>query len=183
VNFPYAAPSGTVSILVERRGSVTRASVSPAAYASSNIGGLPPSRLKPPPPDEPVRLDGEASPAHFAPLPTRAVTLADERPSVNFLHALVLTCFFIALSNIVTQLFGEVAALVMVLLTSAVVFHDAHRVGARPGKLKGAANMGPWGWYFACLLLWGIGMPYYLLARPLLLKIKAEEDSRRPPRA
>jgi hypothetical protein len=49
--------------------------------------------------------------------------------------------------------------------TAIWVYFDAKSIGVEKGKLKGLADMGPAGWFFACLLLWIIGFPLYLSKR------------------
>ena len=57
--------------------------------------------------------------------------------------------------------------LIMLLVfgTSIWVLFDAKSIGVRKGQIEGIANMGPWGWFFVCLLLWIIGFPVYLAKR------------------
>jgi hypothetical protein len=52
--------------------------------------------------------------------------------------------------------------LLVVVGTSIWVLIDAKSIGVEKGKIKGVANMGPWGWFFSCLLLWIIAFPLYL---------------------
>ncbi|MFC1806001.1 tetratricopeptide repeat protein [Planctomycetota bacterium] len=63
--------------------------------------------------------------------------------------------------------------LLVVLATSIWVLIDAKTIGVRKGLLSGFVDMGPWGWFFACLLLWIIGFPLYLAMRPELKKTAA----------
>jgi len=53
----------------------------------------------------------------------------------------------------------------LVLGTSIWVLFDAKTIGVKKGQIEGIANMGAWGWFFACLLLWIIGFPVYLAKR------------------
>src|SRR5690242_9215362 len=53
----------------------------------------------------------------------------------------------------------------VVLGTSIWVLIDAKQIGVRSGLIKGIGGMGPWGWFFACLLLWIVGFPLYLVKR------------------
>jgi len=55
--------------------------------------------------------------------------------------------------------------LIIVLATSIWVLIDAKTIGVKKGQIKGIADMGPWGWFFVCLLLWIIGFPFYLIKR------------------
>lgn len=45
------------------------------------------------------------------------------------------------------------------------VLVDANSIGVRKGLVSGMGDMGPWGWFFATLLLWIIGFPMYLSYR------------------
>ena len=53
----------------------------------------------------------------------------------------------------------------LVIGTSIWVLVDAQSIGVKKGQLQGMANMGPWGWFFVCLLLWIVGFPMYLAKR------------------
>jgi hypothetical protein len=59
-------------------------------------------------------------------------------------------------------------------VTSIWVLFDANTIGVEKGQLEGVADMGPWGWFFACLLLWIIGFPLYLAKRPELKSINGK---------
>ena len=50
--------------------------------------------------------------------------------------------------------------------TSLWVAYDAEKKGAKSGRLGGGFfDMGPIGWLFACLLLWIVAFPAYLVKR------------------
>ncbi len=53
----------------------------------------------------------------------------------------------------------------LILGTSIWVLFDAKTIGVKKGQLEGVADMGPWGWFIVCLLLWIIGFPVYLAKR------------------
>lgn len=53
----------------------------------------------------------------------------------------------------------------LVIGTSFWVFFDAKTIGIKRGQVKGVADMGPGGWFLACLLLWIISFPLYLSKR------------------
>ena len=54
---------------------------------------------------------------------------------------------------------------IIVLATSIWVLGDAQTIGVKKGQIRGVADMGPWGWFFACLFFWIIGFPTYLTTR------------------
>lgn len=54
---------------------------------------------------------------------------------------------------------------IVVLVTSIWVLIDAKTIGIKRGQIQGMGNMGPWGWFLVCLLLWIIGFPFYLAKR------------------
>lgn len=56
--------------------------------------------------------------------------------------------------------------LIVVVVTSIWVLIDAKTIGVKKGQVRGMGNIGPWGWFFVCLLLWIIGFPFYLAKRP-----------------
>jgi len=56
--------------------------------------------------------------------------------------------------------------LLLVVVTSIWVFVDAKKIGVKKGQVKGLADLGPAGWLFACLLLWIVAFPLYLIKRP-----------------
>ncbi len=55
--------------------------------------------------------------------------------------------------------------LLVVIATSIWVLADAKSIGVKKGQIKGMCNMGPWGWFFGCLLMWIIVFPAYLAKR------------------
>ncbi len=55
--------------------------------------------------------------------------------------------------------------LLLVIGTSIWVLVDAMTIGVKKGKIEGVGNMGPWGWFFVCLLFWIVGFPFYLAKR------------------
>jgi len=65
----------------------------------------------------------------------------------------------------------EALIFIVVLGTSIWVLIDTKIIGVKKGQLKGMADLGPWGWFFVCLLLWIIGFPFYLAKRGELKRI------------
>ena len=55
--------------------------------------------------------------------------------------------------------------LLIVIATAIWVIIDAKSIGVKKGLVTGMGNMGAWGWFFSCLLLWIIGFPMYLYYR------------------
>lgn len=53
----------------------------------------------------------------------------------------------------------------LVVGTSIWVAIDASNLGARKGLVPGFWNMGAAGWFFACVLLWIVAFPGYLINR------------------
>ena len=53
----------------------------------------------------------------------------------------------------------------IIIITSIWVIIDAKKIGVKKGQVKGLGNMGPWGWFFACWLLWIVAFPLYLSKR------------------
>lgn len=66
---------------------------------------------------------------------------------------------------------------IVVIGSSIWVFADAKSIGVKKGQLKGVCNMGPVGWFFACLGLWIIGFPMYLANRTELKRINGKSGS------
>ncbi len=63
--------------------------------------------------------------------------------------------------------------LLVVIGTSLWVLIDAKSIGVRKGQIKGLGDMGPWGWFWGCLLLWIIGFPLYLVKRGEFKRVNA----------
>lgn len=59
--------------------------------------------------------------------------------------------------------------------TSIWVYFDAKTIGVRKGQLSGFVDMGRWGWFLACLLIWIVGFPLYLSKRDVYRRINAGE--------
>jgi len=61
--------------------------------------------------------------------------------------------------------------------TSVWVLIDSRNIGIKKGTTKGFFNMGPTGWFLACLLCWIAAFPIYLIKRrEHLLAVAAGED-------
>lgn len=58
--------------------------------------------------------------------------------------------------------------ILVVVVTSVWVLFDARSAGMRKGQATGVADMGPVGWFLACLLLWLVAFPLYLAKRAAL---------------
>jgi len=63
---------------------------------------------------------------------------------------------------------------IMVIATSIWVLVDAKTIGVKKGQISGVANLGPFGWFVVCLLLWIVGFPFYLAKRGELKKINGK---------
>ena len=63
---------------------------------------------------------------------------------------------------------NDVFTVVMFLLvigTSIWVYFDATTIGVTKGQLSGVFDMSPTAWAFACLLIWIVCFPAYLVKR------------------
>lgn len=65
----------------------------------------------------------------------------------------------------------------IVLGTSIWVLVDAKSIGVKKGQIKGMGNMGPWAWFFGCLLLWIIGFPFYLAKRGEFKRVNSDQSN------
>jgi len=65
----------------------------------------------------------------------------------------------------------------IVLGTSIWVLVDAKTIGIKKGQIKGMGNMGPWAWFFVCLLLWIIGFPFYLAKRAEFKRVNSAQSN------
>ena len=59
----------------------------------------------------------------------------------------------------------------VVIGTSLWVLVDATTIGVERGQLEGLADMTPLEWFGCCLMLWPIGVLYYLAKREELMRI------------
>jgi hypothetical protein len=64
---------------------------------------------------------------------------------------------------------------IVIIATSIWVFVDAKKIGVRKGLITGIANMNPGTWLIACLFLWIISFPIYLIKRSDFIKAVAAE--------
>ena len=62
----------------------------------------------------------------------------------------------------------------LVICTSLWVLIDAKTIGVKKGQIAGMGDMGAWGWFFVCLLLWIIGFPFYLAKRGEFKRINSK---------
>lgn len=60
------------------------------------------------------------------------------------------------------------------IVSSFWVFVDASAIGAKKGTVGGAADMSPFGWLAACLLLWIIAFPLYLARRGEIARVNKQ---------
>jgi 8-oxo-dGTP pyrophosphatase MutT (NUDIX family) len=68
---------------------------------------------------------------------------------------------------------GGLVVWFLIIGSSIWVVVDAKSIGVKRGQIKGLGNMGPWGWFFACLLLWILGFPLYLTKRNQFKRINS----------
>ena len=61
--------------------------------------------------------------------------------------------------------------------TSLWVFIDATNIGIKKDTTKGVLNMGPTGWFFACLLCWIAAFPAYLVKRHRHMRAAVDEQA------
>ena len=67
------------------------------------------------------------------------------------------------------------ALIFLVIIGSSIwVLIDAKSIGVKKGQIGGVGNLGPWGWFFICLLLWIIGFPFYLAKRSEYKRINSK---------
>jgi hypothetical protein len=65
----------------------------------------------------------------------------------------------------------------LVIGSSIWVVVDAKSIGVKRGQIKGIGNIGPWGWFVACLLLWILAFPLYLSKRSEFKRINSAPNS------
>ena len=56
-------------------------------------------------------------------------------------------------------------AFLVVVGTTVWVWIDSRNIGIKKGSTKGIFNMGPTGWFLACLLCWIVAFPVYVIKR------------------
>ena len=56
-------------------------------------------------------------------------------------------------------------AFLVVVGTTVWVWIDSRNIGIKKGSTKGFFNMGPTGWFLACLLCWIVAFPVYVIKR------------------
>jgi ribosomal protein L31E len=61
--------------------------------------------------------------------------------------------------------------ILIVVASSIWVHQDAKRIGVKKGQVKGLADLSPVGWLIACLGVWVISFPIYLLKRKEFMRI------------
>lgn len=67
--------------------------------------------------------------------------------------------------------------MLIVLGTSIWVLFDTKAIGVKKGQAEGFTDMGPWGWFFACLLLWIVCFPWYLSKRSEYIRINSTKNA------
>lgn len=73
----------------------------------------------------------------------------------------------------------EVILAAIVIISSFLVYFDARYIGAERGLVPGIFDLPPWGWALACLVVWIIAFPAYLIKRPEIIDaVKGNEGVR-----
>ncbi len=65
---------------------------------------------------------------------------------------------------------------VVVVATRIWVLVDAKTIGVKKGQIQGMGNMGPWGWFFACLGFWIVSFPFYVAKRTEYKRINGKSN-------
>lgn len=68
----------------------------------------------------------------------------------------------------------EIYVWIVIVMTSIWVLVDAKTIGVKKGQVAGMGNLGPWSWFFVCLLLWIVGFPFYLAKRPEFKRVNGK---------
>lgn len=118
-----------------------------------------PSILPPPLPSHAPTLPLYSQPG----LPTVAQTRSAASVSCLSTISVILLCILGLVTTV--EIFGEWAPSFIFLGTNIWVAFDAKAIGVRKGLLSGWADMSYAGWIFACLFLWIIAFPAYIMAR------------------
>lgn len=73
---------------------------------------------------------------------------------------------------------GPAGALVSVIIiaSSIWVYFDAKAIGVEKGQIKGFTDLGRWGWFMACMLIWILGFPLYLSKRDTYKRINSQQQ-------
>ncbi len=69
--------------------------------------------------------------------------------------------------RILTALLGTSLPWAFFLLAAVGILADASSLGVRKGLVDGWADLDPWQWFLLCMVLNFIGIPAYLVARPV----------------
>jgi hypothetical protein len=64
---------------------------------------------------------------------------------------------------------------IVIIATSIWVLVDAKTIGVKKGQIQGMGNIGPWGWFFVCLLILIGGFPFYLAKRSEFKRINGKK--------
>ena len=70
----------------------------------------------------------------------------------------------------------DLLALSVVFGSSFWVLIDSRKIGIQKGTSNGFFNMGPTGWFLACLLFWIAAFPFYLVKRHEHMRALAEKE-------
>lgn len=117
-------------------------------------------------------------PLSTSPTAKKSDSVSQYRP--NWGIALVVTILGSFIYLLIVQFlfpFGGEMIIFCVLGTSIWVLLDATNIGVKRGQLKGLADMGAIGWFFACLLMWIIGFPLYLMKRDNFARLNRRQNT------
>jgi hypothetical protein len=179
----YHSPRGDIFIVVERNGNALQVSLTPSGTQPAASSTYPLNDANGPAPiPQPSAAPRNTMPP--IPVPPSLAPSVQPQAGVGFLPVLgvMVLCFvgLMVVAGIAGAMVGGANAAsvgsnvswLLVLATSIWVLIDARSIGVRKGQMQGIANMPPMSWFFACLVLWLIAFPLYLVARPQFQQFK-----------
>ena len=162
--FSYACGSGLMLVQVERHGFEFHVVVAP--YSSPRNSASP----------KPSNARGSSSAfrthgsTFSAPLPRASVSTGNAKPTMDWsavFFATMLFCFALGLFVNFCGIFGFAGLLTIFTFAAFAILLDSYLVGVQPGLVDGAGDCGPWTWFFVCVFFGFIGIPAYLVMRPI----------------
>ena len=120
-----------------------------------------------------------SSPPPSPPPPPHKKEISGDTPRGSFgakeATLLIIGGIFFSIMAITMAGVAGLVAVPFIFGSSAWVFYDATTIGVRKNQIKGAADMGPVGWFFGCLFVWIIAFPLYLSKRGVYQKINSAQ--------
>ena len=127
----------------------------------------------------PLPRAAKTQPANF-PAPVARAPVVKAKPKMDGFLVFSASILFCSACALFVTVFGWFALWAFFVFAALAILMDSYLVGVQTGLLDGMGNCGPWTWFFFCLYFGFIGIPAYLVTRPIY-QHALDSNSKPPP--